>query len=187
MTNLDAIAEEVKKCSLCPLAYERKNAVAGEGSASARLVLIGEAPGVEEDKQGRPFVGRAGKLLDQALKEAGLNRSKLFITNVVKCRPPKNRRPTKGEMKVCTSRYLVRQLELLRPQIVCLLGSTAAESLLGRSNIASMRGKSIQTRYLTYFVTYHPAAVLYNPRIKHQFFSDIKSLSKILKTKRSGG
>lgn len=177
---LEIIADEVRRCALCRLCESRKNAVPGEGSKSAKIMFIGEAPGRNEDEQGRPFVGAAGKLLTEALEEAGLSRNEVFITNVVKCRPPNNRVPTDQERASCRP-YLERQIRLINPKIICILGRTAFESLLGGGSITSNRGKLIEYEKRFYFLTVHPAAVIYNPQLKSLFRKDMVNLADLLK------
>lgn len=163
MDSLEQVAQEVRVCALCPLSRDRLNAVPGEGSAAAKLFFIGEAPGMEEDRQGRPFVGKAGLLLNEALETAGLQRQEVFITNIVKCRPPGNRPPLKGEADAC-QRYLERQLAFVQPRIVCLLGNTAIERFLGQAR-PGMRGKLSTLSGRQLFPTIHPAAAIYNPSL----------------------
>jgi len=177
---LEIIADEVRKCTLCKLSEDRANAVPGEGSGSAKIMFIGEAPGRSEDEQGRPFVGAAGKLLTEALQEAGLSREDVFITNVVKCRPPNNRVPAEEERSACRP-YLERQIKLINPKIICILGRTAYESLLEGSSITSNRGKLVRHGNRFYFLTVHPAAVIYNPGLKSLFKKDIINLVNELK------
>ena len=177
---LEIIADQVRKCTLCKLCESRTNAVPGEGSNSAKLMFIGEAPGRNEDEQGRPFVGTAGKLLTEALEEAGLSRKDVFITNVVKCRPPNNRVPTDQERDSCRP-YLERQIKLINPKIICVLGRTAYEALLKGGSITSNRGKLIEHQKRFYFLTVHPAAVIYNPQLKSVFKKDIVNLVDALK------
>jgi len=170
----------VKGCQLCPLSKSRLHAVPGEGPDRAELMIVGEGPGREEDLQGRPFVGRAGKLLTSALEEAGFRREEIFITNVVKCRPPENRTPTEDERDICTSTYLVRQIELIKPKFILLLGNTAVQTILGEKSVSKVRGKVIQADENNYFCTYHPAAVLYDVTLKEIFAQDVKMLKQIL-------
>ncbi|MEE8132577.1 MAG: uracil-DNA glycosylase [Nitrososphaerales archaeon] len=177
---LEIIADEVRKCTLCKLCEGRTNAVPGEGKRLSNLMFIGEAPGRKEDEQGRPFVGAAGKILTEALEEAGLSRVEVFITNVVKCRPPNNRVPTDQERNSCRS-YLERQIKLINPKIICVLGRTAHEALLKGGSIISKRGKLIQYENRFYFLTVHPAAVIYNPQLKSVFKKDIANLGDTLK------
>ncbi len=184
---LDKIAEEIITCKKCPLHKRRTNAVPGEGSYNAEVMFIGEAPGAEEDRQGRPFVGAAGKLLTEALTRAGFRREEVFITNIVKCRPPNNRVPTSGEREACLP-YLMRQIELIGPRVICLLGRTPLETLIGPYSISKMRGRVMEKNGRKFFLTYHPAAAIYNPSLKEQFFKDIEKLMDILsKEKRAGG
>jgi DNA polymerase len=135
-------------------------------------MLVGEAPGREEDLSGKPFVGRGGRLLDQALQHAGLDRSEVFITSVIKCRPPNNRKPLKMEVASCLP-YLQAQIDIVQPRVVCLLGNTAAAALLGRQGIKALRGRIWQERFV---VTYHPAAVLRNRNLMAEFVSDLERL-----------
>jgi DNA polymerase len=175
-STLRSVAAEVKSCQLCPLAKERTSAVPGEGPYDARIVLIGEAPGKEEDLSGRPFVGRAGRLLNSVLESVGIPREHVFITNIVKCRPPKNRQPTKRERDTCTEAYLQRQIDVIRPRLVVLLGRTAAQALLGADSLKSVRGRLVRRGRVEYLCTYHPAAVLRNPRRRGTFSKDLQEL-----------
>jgi len=179
MTNLQTIAREVRTCTLCPLARSRTNAVPGEGPTRAKLMFVGEAPGREEDVQGRPFVGQAGKVLNQALLSAGIERGEVFITNVVKCRPPNNRLPTKNEIDSCITAHLHRQIQLLNPQIICLLGGTAVKALLGLDRLGAVRGRLME-KDRKYFATYHPAGAGRNPAWHEAFQADLKKLKDLL-------
>jgi uracil-DNA glycosylase family 4 len=163
---------QICTCHLCPLSQGRKRAVPGSGPAPAKIMLVGEAPGKEEDLRGEPFVGRAGRLLDEALVQAGLERSKVFITSVIKCRPPQNRKPKKAEIDQCRP-YLQAQIEFLHPKIICLMGNTATQAVLGRQGVTILRGQILQDRFL---VTYHPSAVLRNRNLMNDFVSDLKRL-----------
>jgi len=176
---LNEIAEEVKVCKLCPLHKSRKNAVPGEGSSKAKLILIGEAPGVEEDEQGRPFVGRAGETLDDALRFANLDRKDLFITSVVKCRPPDNRIPTLEERKACNP-YLKRQIDVIKPKLICLLGNIALQTFFKKASISKLRGKVIERDGHAYFCTYHPAAILYNVSLRSTIYKDMKRMKELI-------
>ena len=178
--SLEKIASEVIGCPLCKLSRTRNNAVPGEGQVSAKLMFIGEAPGKNEDLKGRPFVGAAGRILDEAMKKAGLQRSEVFITNVVKCRPPGNRVPEEEERLACRP-YLQRQILLLSPKIICILGSTAYASILGGKSITASRGKIIMQEGQRYFLTVHPAAAIYNGRLRDIFENDILKLSEEFK------
>lgn len=142
---------------------------------------MGEGPGAEEDEQGRPFVGAAGKLLTEALEAAGIPRETVYITNVVKCRPPSNRTPTTTEREACLP-YLKRQIAALKPAVICLLGGTAMQSLLGGSTVSKLRGKPIRREGQLYLCTYHPASLLYNPQLKSALYEDLRLLRKISQT-----
>jgi DNA polymerase len=174
--SIEKIAEEVRGCPLCRLARSRKNAVPGEGQLSAKIMFIGEAPGRCEDEKGRPFVGAAGKLLDELLQKAGIDRSQVFITNVVKCRPPGNRVPETDEVDACRP-YLDRQIALLRPKVICVLGRTAYSSLLGGGSITANRGKIVEKAGQRYFLTIHPAAAIYRKSLVSVLETDLKKLA----------
>jgi len=140
-------------------------------------MLIGEGPGEEEDKQGRPFVGRAGKFLDELLDSAGLKREEVFITNVVKCRPPDNRDPKKAEIKACNP-YLKRQIQLIDPDVICTLGNHATETLIGKKGITKLHGKEFEYQGKKLVPLYHPAASLYNPNLVEDMIDDFKDLTR---------
>ena len=178
--SLEKVAAEVMGCPLCKLARTRKNAVPGEGQLAAKILFIGEAPGRSEDEKGRPFVGAAGKILDDMLAKAGIERSQVFITNVVKCRPPNNRVPEDDEVAACRP-YLERQLALIRPRIICILGRTAYSSILGGGSITANRGKIIEKAGQKYFLTIHPAAAIYNRSMLGLLEADLKKLAKEVK------
>ena len=180
MDSLEKIAAEVMGCPLCKLARTRKNAVPGEGQLAAKILFIGEAPGRSEDEKGKPFLGAAGKILDEMLVKAGIERSQVFITNVVKCRPPNNRVPEDDEVAACHP-YLERQLVLVRPRIICILGRTAYSSLLGGGSITANRGKIIDKAGQKYFLTIHPAAAIYNRSLLGLLEADMKKLAKEVK------
>jgi DNA polymerase len=174
--------EVILRCGLCRLSESRKNAVPGEGSFDALLMLVGEAPGVNEDLLGRPFVGAAGAFLNDLLSSVGVDRSSIFITNIVKCRPPMNRPPRIDEVKACHS-YLERQIALINPRIICLMGNNAIKGVLGKGySIATMHGKQVQTVDRRFFLTYHPAAALYMNELKKTMIEDFKALSEVLKS-----
>jgi len=177
---LESIKNGVIRCVLCGLSITRKNAVPGSGNISRKIILIGEAPGKNEDETGSPFVGSAGKILDQALIAARLERNDIYITNVVKCRPPNNRVPTDEEIRICTSEYLKKEIDIISPKIICILGATALKSLLGLKYMTPYRGRIVNRPPLRYFITYHPAATIYNNKLKQIFFEDIQSLAKIV-------
>lgn len=182
---LDEIRNNVIACTLCELSKSRKNAVPGSGKADAEVVFIGEAPGHNEDLQGLPFVGTAGKILSEALLYAGFTREDVYITNIVKCRPPNNRRPNKHETDACRN-HLRNELEVIRPKIVCILGNTAFGSLLDGNSITKNRGQVIKRNDQLYFVTVHPAAVIYNPDLRQVLKDDLKTLAEILEKIKKG-
>ena len=175
--SLEKIATEVRGCPLCKLSRTRKNAVPGEGQLAAKIMFVGEAPGRSEDEKGRPFVGAAGRILDDMLKKAGIERSQVFITNVVKCRPPNNRVPEEDESVACRP-YLDRQIELIGPKVICILGRTAYSSLLSGGSITANRGKIVEKAGQKYFLTIHPAAAIYNRSLLSVLEKDLKKLAK---------
>ena len=175
------IKAEVKHCQACTLCEQRTNTVFGVGNENADWLVIGEAPGRDEDLQGEPFVGRAGKLLDQMLLALGLKREQVYIANVVKCRPPQNRDPRPDEMASCAD-FLRRQIELIQPKIILLVGRVAAQSLLNTTdNVGRMRG--IQHTYadtqIPMVVTYHPAYLLRSPLEKRKSWQDLQLAYRI--------
>ena len=173
--SLKIIQEKVKVCKKCDLCNTRKNAVPGKGNQKADVVFIGEAPGKNEDQYGEPFIGRAGKKLDDALENAGLTRNNIYITNIVKCRPPNNRVPNDTEKSMCSD-YLENELKIISPKIICLLGNTPFYSILGGKEITKNHGKIISKDNRVYFVTFHPAATIYNQKLVKIFKEDIKKL-----------
>jgi DNA polymerase len=168
MNNLDELKSKALVCQQCPLHKTRTNVVWGEGNEDANIMLIGEAPGKNEDIQGRPFVGRSGKLLDQLLAEKGLSREKnVFIANIVKCRPPENRKPIQEEKETCLP-YLLKQIDIMRPDMIVLLGATALNALIDeKAKISKVRGNWIEWRNGVWVMpTFHPSALLRNPKLK---------------------
>jgi uracil-DNA glycosylase len=160
--NLETFRERIANCANCPLGKARAHIVFGEGDSHARIVFVGEAPGAEEDKQGKPFVGRAGQLLSELLGGVGLSRDDVFICNVLKCRPPNNRDPEPGEIESC-SPYLLTQLSLIAPDIIVCLGRHAASTLLGTdAPMRELRGRTLPWQGMQVLVTYHPAYYLRN-------------------------
>ena len=174
-SSLKIIQENVKTCKKCDLCDTRINAVPGKGNQSSDVVFIGEAPGKNEDQHGEPFIGRAGKKLDDALENAGLARNNVYITNIVKCRPPNNRVPNDTEKSMCNN-YLEDELKIISPKIICLLGNTPFYSILGGKEITKNHGKIITKDSHVYFVTFHPAATIYNQKLGEVFKNDIKKL-----------
>jgi DNA polymerase len=155
--------------------------VPGDGKPSARVMLIGEAPGREEDETGHPFVGAAGRFLDQVLEGTGINRDDLFITNIVKCRPPNNRTPRVGEIETCTSNYLFEQIELISPALIMLLGGVAAKKMLGVKSVNEARGRVIERDGRKYLVGYHPAVRFYREDLGEKVMEDFAMLKRVLK------
>ena len=180
--SIEKIRAEVINCKSCDLCKDRTNAVPGDGDSKASIMFIGEAPGRNEDEKGKPFVGMAGKILDETLAKVGLARSNVYITNVVKCRPPGNRVPTEEERRVCRS-YLEREISIVSPKIICILGRTAYQSLLGGGSIFGNRGKFIQKDNRLYFITVHPAAIIYNNKLRNVLESDMQKL--VMECRRS--
>jgi uracil-DNA glycosylase len=177
---LDDVARMVAGCTRCPLHRGTKNPVPGEGNPDADLVVVGEAPGAEEDAQGRPFVGASGQLLTKILAAISLAREDVFICNVVKHRPPGNRNPEPDEVTACAP-YLVRQIELLRPKVILTLGNFAAQTLLGtKLGISKLRGQVHRYHGIPLVATYHPAALLRNPTWKRPTWEDVQLARRIL-------
>jgi uracil-DNA glycosylase len=177
--SLSSVSAEVSVCTKCPLSVSRTRAVPGEGPSGARVVILGEGPGMNEDLQGRPFVGAAGKQLEKMLEIAGLKRDDVFITNVVKCRPPENRRPTTEEANACDP-YLQRQLNLIGSKVVVLLGDTALKRFLPGETLGNAHGKLFDKESFAIFPTYHPAAMIYNRSLESVIAEDFKKLKIIL-------
>ena len=165
-----------KKCRLC---RGRINAVPGEGNINAKVVFIGEAPGFEEDKQGRPFVGRSGLLLGEMINKIGLKRTDVWIGNVIKCRPPENRNPLLDEIRACKP-YLEKQMELIKPKIIVTLGRFALEFLVPKAKISEAHGKPIRVKSYIVFPVYHPAAALRNVAIKKIMIEDFMKIKNLI-------
>ena len=182
---MDALRLQVISCTKCNLSKSRTNAVPGKGNQSAEIIFIGEAPGRNEDLHGEPFVGYAGKILSDALEYAGLSRDDVFITNVVKCRPPNNRVPLEEEKNSCLP-YLTRELDIIKPKIIGILGNTAYGSILGGNSITKDRGKIIKKNDQLYFLTIHPAAAIYTPELKQVLKDDMKTLVETLEIVKKG-
>jgi len=177
---LEDVAERIRTTHCCALCPNRTNAVPGEGNPQARLFLVGEGPGATEDAQGRPFVGQAGNLLNGILEAIEVPRDSVYITNIVKCRPPQNRKPLPDEIAACIP-YLHRQIEIVQPKVILALGSTAAEAMLGvRRSLAELRGKVHTYNGIPLVVTYHPAALLRNPNWKKPTWDDVRIARQLL-------
>ena len=177
---LEALATQIRSCVQCPLHTTRTKAVPGEGALSARIMLIGEAPGREEDRSGQPFVGAAGRFLDEVLAGSGVDRRDLFITNTVKCRPENNRPPRKREVDTCTSLYLFEQIELINPALIMVLGSVATKKLLGVNSVNEVRGRVIEHNNRKYLAGYHPAASFYREDMAENIRQDFALLRQEL-------
>lgn len=184
-TRMDALRDRAQSCTRCELWESRTNAVVGSGSLDAEIVLVGEAPGRAEDESGLPFVGRAGKLLDDILGKAGLSKDDVFIMNVVKCRPPNNRRPKKVEMRSCEP-YLVEQLEIIEPRVIAPMGNRPLSYFfrrfgLGGAVIGGVHGEEyrVDAKWgrVTLFPLYHPAAAIYNRGLTEMLEEDMKRLA----------
>lgn len=178
-SNINELENKIKDCQKCPLGQTRTKFVFGYGNPNAEIMVIGEAPGADEDLQGLPFVGRAGQLLTNILKSINLSREEVFICNILKCRPPNNRKPLPNEIQTCIP-YLHKQIELIQPKIILALGSTAIEGLLGiTAKMADIHGKVMEFNGITLIPTYHPAALLRNPSLKRDVWNDLQNLMKI--------
>lgn len=179
---LENIREELGDCRRCPLHSGRKTIVFGEGNPAARLVFVGEAPGADEDLQGRPFVGRAGQLLTRIIEAMKMMRQDVYICNILKCRPPGNRNPLPAEIGACEP-FLVKQLSAIRPRVICALGTFAAHTLLkSEAPITVLRGRWHQYQGIDLMPTYHPAYLLRNPNAKKQVWEDVQMIMKRLET-----
>jgi DNA polymerase len=181
---LDELAAQIKVCTLCPLCESRNIAVPGDGKYTSQVMIIGEAPGREEDETGKPFVGATGRFLNHVLEGTGLDRTDFFITNTVKCRPPKNRTPRSLEVKTCTSNYLFEQIELINPRLVMLLGTVAAKTVLGVKSINEARGRVIKQDGRKFLVGYHPAVRFYREDLGEKVREDFALLKREAKKLR---
>lgn len=174
--NWENLEKSIIGCKKCKLCNNRTNIVFGYGNKNADVMFIGEGPGADEDIQGVPFVGKAGKLMDMAFEGLGINRSEVYIANIVKCRPPQNRVPEQDEADSCLN-YLRNQVILVKPKIIVLLGSTALKNILGRElSITACRGKWIEKKGIHYMPTWHPAALLRDENKKIEFWRDLKQV-----------
>lgn len=178
---LEELAAQIRVCTKCPLWESRTLAVPGDGKSSSKVMIIGEAPGKEEDESGHPFVGSAGRYLDHVLEGTGLDRSDFFITNTVKCRPPKNRTPKRLEVDTCTSNYLFEQIELVNPKLIVLLGAVAAKKVFGVKSINEARGRVIEHEGRKYLVGYHPAVRFYREDLGQKVKEDFARLKREVK------
>jgi DNA polymerase len=172
------VEQELGDCRRCKLHQGRHHIVFGAGNEKAKLVFIGEAPGYDEDMQGKPFVGKAGQLLTKIIQSIGLTRDEVYLTNVVKCRPPGNRNPEPDEIASCEP-FLIRQLEAIQPKLICALGNFAAQTLLKtKAPISSLRGRFYKYKNIQLMATFHPAYLLRNPQDKRLVWEDMKALRR---------
>lgn len=176
----EELEHECNNCTKCKLYNNRHNVVIGVGNKEAKLMFIGEGPGADEDMQGIPFIGKAGKLMDKAFQGIGINREEVYIANIVKCRPPNNRNPESDEAESCKE-YLESQIKLVNPEIIVLLGSVALKNMLGKEyGITASRGKWFERDGIKYIPTFHPAALLRDDTKKIDFWKDLKEIKKCL-------
>ena len=184
-SELETTRQKVIECTKCELFKTRTNAVPGKGNFQSDVIFVGEAPGRNEDKNGEPFVGIAGQRLNIALENAGVSRESIYITNVVKCRPPNNRVPTISERNTCQD-YLQKEISIINPKIICILGNTAFNSILGGSEITKYRGKIVKKDKQFYFLTVHPAATIYNQELITVLKEDITKLFDLIRELKNG-
>ena len=184
-SELETTRQKVIECTKCELSKTRTNAVPGKGNFQSDVIFVGEAPGRNEDKNGEPFVGIAGQRLNLALENAGVSRESIYITNVVKCRPPNNRVPTISERNRCQD-YLQKEISIIKPKIICILGNTAFNSILGGSEITKYRGKIVKKDKQFYFLTVHPAATIYNQELITVLKEDIAKLFDLIRELKNG-
>jgi len=182
---LQTIAEQVSVCTKCELYKGRTNAVPGEGPTHAEIMFIGEGPGAREDKLGRPFVGAAGKFLDELLEQAGVTRVDVWITNVVKCRPPGNRDPQPVEVETCTTNYLDNQIEIVNPGIIVTLGRHSMNKFIQGAKITEIHGQMQKVGRRFVIPMFHPAAALHQSRFKPMLLEDFAKLPELLKEARA--
>ena len=179
MSEYTELYQQIKGCMECGLSQERTNSVPGEGSQDADIMFIGEAPGFYEDRDGRPFIGQAGKLLDEMLAKIGLNRPDVYVTNMVKCRPPKNRDPMPTELSSCAS-YLDRQIEFISPRVIVCLGRFSFSKFFPGEAISKARGRPRDWKNIKIYPMYHPAAALHNPNLKPAIEKDFRNLPALI-------
>ncbi|RCK74741.1 MAG: Uracil-DNA glycosylase, family 4 [Anaerolineae bacterium] len=184
---LEQIAQQVAQCQLCELHFSRKRAVPGEGPANAEIMFIGEGPGFHENEQGRPFVGAAGKFLDDLLEKIGMRRDQVYITNVVKCRPPSNRDPKPEEVEICTRHYLERQIQAINPKVIITLGRYSMGLFLSNAKISDVHGQSFWVKGRLIVPMYHPAAGLHQISLKPTIEKDFLRLPELLEKSRQVG
>ena len=179
MSDLDALYATIRSCPDCGLCKTRTNAVPGEGSANSEIMFVGEGPGYNEDQQGRPFIGAAGNFLNELLGSIGLQRSDVYITNVLKCRPPNNRDPLPDEVEACR-KYLLHQIELIQPKLIITLGRFSLGWFFPKDAISRVHGNLRKLGEQHYMHMYHPAAALHNPSLRPELVADFKKLKKLI-------
>ncbi len=179
MSDLERLAAEINRCTKCPLHRGRTHAVPGEGPEDAEIMFIGEAPGFHEDQQGRPFVGAAGQFLEELLESIGLTRDDVYITNVIKCRPPGNRDPLPDEITSCEP-YLDRQIELIQPTIVVTLGRFSMARAFPQARISRIHGQPRKINEVVYYPMYHPAAALHRPSLRPTVEEDMQRIPELI-------
>jgi uracil-DNA glycosylase family 4 len=174
------ISTEVSSCTLCELHHSRNHAVPGEGPENSDIVFIGEGPGIHENEQGRPFVGAAGKFLEELLAKIGLSREEVFITNVVKCRPPGNRDPRPDEVEICTKTYLDRQIQAINPKVIVTLGRFSMNLFRPNTKISNVHGQAVQIKGRLVVPMYHPAAALHQGSLRPVIENDFSQLPQLI-------
>ena len=179
MKTFSELEKDIEQCRRCSLCEERFKVVPGEGPENAKVMFCGEGPGKEENLSGRPFVGRSGQLLRRAIEQSGLVPSEVFITSVLKCRPPNNRNPTTKELEACRM-WLDEQIETIHPQIIVPLGNFACQVLLGKTGITAMRGRCFEKAGIKYCPTFHPAAATRDPRRTPLILEDLKKVKALV-------
>lgn len=173
---LKTIHKKIANCKLCELSITRNVTVPGEGSPNSKIFLVGEAPGKNEDKTGKPFCGSAGKILTEMLNHIGISREDVFITSILKCRPPKNRLPKKSEANLCINTHLIPQMDSIKPDVIVLMGLSAIKHVFDKVEIKKEHGRFRQKDGRNYFLTYHPAAVLYRRKLMDVIKADFEKL-----------
>jgi uracil-DNA glycosylase len=174
--SLNIIHQKIAKCQLCELHKTRKKTVPGEGNPNSKIIFVGEGPGKKEDETGKPFHGAAGKILTEILSHIDITRDDVFITSILKCRPPKNRLPKKTEAEICIKKYLVPQIKSIKPKIIVLMGLSAIKHVFGKLDIAIEHGTFKEKDGKKYFITYHPAAVIYRRQLMDVIKKDFEIL-----------
>lgn len=177
---LEQIAVETSTCTMCELYHSRKNAVPGEGPANSDILFIGEGPGFHENEQGRPFVGAAGRFLEELLEKIGMNRQQVYITNVVKCRPPGNRDPHPDEIETCTNIYLDRQIKAINPKVIVTLGRFSMALYLPNAKVSDVHGKPVRIKGRLVVPMYHPAAALHQGSLRPDIERDFAKLPQLI-------